>query len=311
MRVAVLCSGTVLQPALEALFSQNLLVGLGVPDRMPEIHMGLEHAARQANIPFVRVGASDIEAQLGEWLGASKPDVVCVMGCPYKIPESVLDVPRLGFFNLHGGALPSYRGPDPVFWQIRNGESLGAITIHRISAELDRGGIARAEAVPIGAEDTYGLYMQRLGAVLPRLLIEFVQQLAVHGNDLPLAAQETAQARYWDRPSQKDLTVDWTGSAASIKALVRACNPLYGGALTAIRGVPIRLLQVSEGVSYDPKGSSPGLVLQASPDEGILVSCGSGQTLFLDIICAEDGFFTGKQMVRIFGVRAGDALSSF
>jgi len=308
MRVAVLCQGTVLQPALAALHSQNLLVGLGVPDRLPEIHLPLEQAARQAGIPFVRVNAAGLEGQLGRWLEESNPDVVCTMGFPHKIPGTLLDKPRLGFFNFHGGPLPQYRGPDPVFWQIKNQEPLGAITVHRIAPELDTGGIAHAEAVPIGPEDTYGLHLQRLGAVLPRLLIELVQQLEIHGNRLPLHEQAPAEARYWKRPGEADLTVDWTSSAASIQALVRACNPVYAGALTLMKGIPVRLLQVTCGSPYGTMEMRPGTMVEAGTDRGILVACGQGQTLFLDIVYAQDGFFTGQQLVRIFGLGAGEQM---
>ena len=308
MRVAVLCQGTVLQPALAALHSQGLLVGLGAPDRLPEINGPLEHAARQAGIPFVRVQAAALEEQLSRWLEESNPDVVCTMGFPHKIPGPMLAMPRLGFFNFHGGALPQYRGPDPVFWQIRNQEPNGAITIHRIAPELDTGGIAHAEAVPLGPEDTYGLHLQRLGAVLPRLVIELVQQLEIHGERLPLSEQPAAGAHYWKRPTEADLTVDWTGAAAAIQALVRACNPTYAGALTLMKGIPVRLLQVTCGMGYTCEEVMPGTMVGASTDTGILVACGQGQTLFLDIVYAQDGFFTGQQLVKLFGLGAGEQM---
>jgi methionyl-tRNA formyltransferase len=308
MRVAVLCQGTVLQPALAALHSQGLLVGLGVPDRLPEINLPLEQAARQAGIPFVRVQATALEEQLSRWLEESNPDVVCTLGFPHKIPGDLLEKPQLGFFNFHGGALPQYRGPDPVFWQIKNQEPFGAITIHRIAPELDTGGIFHAEAVPMGPEETYGLHLQRLGAVLPRLVIELVQQLEIHGGSLPLTEQPAAGAHYWKRPREKDLTVDWTGAAAAIQALVRACNPTYAGALTLMKGIPVRLLQVTGGSPYNNKELTPGTIVEASAGRGILVACGQGQTLFLDIVYAEDGFFTGQQLVRIFGLGAGEQM---
>lgn len=306
MRVAVLCSGAVLQPALQALASQNLLVGLGVPDRMPEMHAGLEQAARQINIPFVYVSSTDIEDQLAGWLEASSPDVVCVMGFPYKIPEHLLQRPRLGFFNLHGGALPRYRGPDPVFWQISNREPAGAITIHRMMSELDTGGIAHAESVPIGPEDTYGLHMQLLGAMLPRVMIEFVQRLAIQGDKLSLTEQPSDDARYWKRPTEVDRTIDWNASSETIAALVRACNPLYAGAMTTLRGIPIRLLQVSDGGKSDMPQQVPGLILGASSEDGIRVACGDGRTLFLDIVYTGDGFYTGQHLVGLLGVRMGE-----
>jgi methionyl-tRNA formyltransferase len=308
MRVAVLCQGTVLQPALAALHSQGLLVGLGVPDRMPEIHLPLEQAARRAGIPFVAVNATGLAGQLSRWLKESNPDVVCTMGFPHKIPATLLEQPQLGFFNFHGGILPQYRGPDPVFWQIKNQEPVGAITIHRVAPELDTGDIAHVEAVPLGPEDTYGLHLQRLGAVLPRVLIELVQQLEIQGHRLPLTEQPTAGAHYWKRPTEADLTVDWSGSPAAIQALVRACNPVYAGAMTLMKGVPVRLLQVADGGPAGSRDLPPGLIVEASPEKGLRVACSQGQTLFLDIIYAQDGFFSGPQLVRIFGLAPGDAL---
>lgn len=310
MRIGVLSSGPVLLPALQALHSQRLLAGIGVPDQVPEANTGLAQAALQAGLPFVTLDAAGIGDQLGAWLEVSNPDVVCVMGFPYRIPAGLLARPRLGFFNLHPGALPRYRGPDPIFWQMRNREANGALTIHRMTAEFDAGAIAHAEAVPIGPEDTYGLHVQRLGAVLPRLMIEFVQRLAIEGEALPLAGQMEGEAQYWKAPTQADLSIDWEAPAGVVSALVRACNPRYGGALTALKGIPIRILEVSDGGAHDTSRAEPGQVIAASPQVGIQVACGGGETLCLDIVYAEDGFFSGRQLARLFGLAAGERLGA-
>ncbi len=311
MRIAVLCHGTVLQPTLEALYSQNLLVGLGVPENMPEVNISLEQTAKKAGIPFIRLPASGLADQLGPWLQQIKADVVCTMGFPEKIPASLLDLPSFGFFNLHGGALPRYRGPDPVFWQIKDRQPSGAITIHRLAPKLDTGGVAHLEAVPIGPDDTYGLHLQRLGAVLPRVLIEFIQRLVIHGHKLPLVEQSAAEAQYQARPTDKDLAVDWAKSAAEIKALVKACNPRYLGASLLLKGIPLRLLQVTKGEDHESNHEfSPGTILEATSANGIRVACGQGETLFLDIIYAEDGFYSGCQLVKLFGLKAGEQMTS-
>jgi len=311
MKVAVFCHGTVLLPTLEALYSQGLLVGLAAPEGSGPIDVDgpLEAAARQAGVPVIRVARPGLAAQLGPWLHEIGPDVACCIGFPRKIPESVLSQPRLGFFNFHGGALPGYRGPDPVFWQIRNQEPYGAIVVHRMTSEIDAGGIAHAEPVPLGPDDTYGLHMQRLGAVLPRIMIELVQQLAIKGETLPLEEQDPASARCYPRPTGADMTIDWCRPAAEIGALVRACNPTYGGALSRLKGVPVRLLQVTATIHGADEGAPPGAIVAASIEEGVRVVCGGGETLCVDIVYGMDGFFTGRQVVKIFGLRPGDRMS--
>lgn len=310
MNVAVLCSGSVLQPTLEALYSQGLLAGVAVPGSGAgeDVNLPLEMALRQAGIPFLRVRMDDLTGQLTPWLGEIAADVVCCMGFPGKIPPELLELPPLGFFNLHGGALPRYRGPDPVFWQIKNREPFGAITIHRMTPKIDGGGIAHTERVVLGPEDTYALHMQRLGGTLPRVMIEFIQQLVIQGDSLPLHTQEAATAPYLPRPTETDRTIDWSQPAAETDALVRACNPISGGAMTILKGIPVRLLEVSPAPPCTDTQTAPGTIIAASAADGIRVVCGQGETLALEIIYASDGFFSGRRLAHIFGLGPGDRL---
>ncbi len=312
MRIAVLCNGAVLQPALEALYSQGLLAGVATPEAAAagDPSLPLEAAIRQAGVPFLRVNKSDLTGQLAPWLREIGADTLCCMGFPRKLPAALLDLPRLGCFNFHGGALPQYRGPDPVFWQIRNREQYGAITIHRMTPEIDGGGVAHTELVPVGPDDTYALHMQRLGAVMPRVAIEFIQQLVLRGDALPLQEQASSSARYLPRPTDADRTIDWSWPAAEIDALVRACNPVYGGALTLLKGIPVRLLEISPAPPCKDSRLPPGTIVSASDEDAIRVVCGQEETLFLELICSNDGFFTGRRLTRIFGLRPGDLLSS-
>ena len=86
-----------------------------------------------------------------------KADTLWVMTYPWKIPTSVLDRMEYGVFNFHYARLPQYRGPNPIFWQIRNRESVGGISVYRMDEGWDTGPMAFFEEVPIYPEDNYGL----------------------------------------------------------------------------------------------------------------------------------------------------------
>ncbi|MFZ4856334.1 MAG: formyltransferase family protein [Desulfuromonadaceae bacterium] len=43
--------------------------------------------------------------------------------------------------NVHPGFLPEYRGVSPVYWQILDGKSIAAISIHRMTPGIDEGDI--------------------------------------------------------------------------------------------------------------------------------------------------------------------------
>lgn len=73
-------------------------------------------------------------------------DVACVACYPHRIPQAILRRPRLGFINLHPSLLPAYRGPSPLFWQLRDGAPAG-VTIHYMDENLDTGPIAAQQVV--------------------------------------------------------------------------------------------------------------------------------------------------------------------
>ena len=81
-------------------------------------------------------------------LTAFAPDVAVVTCFTRRIPPAALAVPRLGFLNLHPSLLPAYRGPQPLFWQLRDGATTGA-TVHYMDEGLDTGDIAAQAAVPL------------------------------------------------------------------------------------------------------------------------------------------------------------------
>jgi len=83
-----------------------------------------------------------------ETLKELQPDLGVIAGT-YILKEKVFEIPHLGSINLHSGKAPEYRGAAPAFWELYNGESHVGITIHKVTARLDSGGILMQELFPI------------------------------------------------------------------------------------------------------------------------------------------------------------------
>src|SRR5690606_5385291 len=99
-----------------------------------------------------------------------------------------------------------------------------------------------------------------------------------------LYEQEERAAQYYSRPSYADLLIDWsTHSAESIAALVRASNPMYGGAKTMFRNGSIQLLEVRPVETPIPSGCNPGTVICADTNEGLHVATADGKALSIAI----------------------------
>ena len=71
-------------------------------------------------IPFERAASVNDPAFL-EHLRQLDPDLVVVVSFGQILKEELLDLPRLGCFNVHASLLPAYRGASPIVSAVLNG----------------------------------------------------------------------------------------------------------------------------------------------------------------------------------------------
>jgi len=179
----------------------------------PYIPVLLKHAndsilsvATIHGIPVILLDRQDT----GERLQPYALDVGIVSCFPHQLQNSLLQIPRLGCYNLHPSLLPQYRGPSPLFWQFRNGESKIGITLHRMVQLIDAGPIVAWEQVPVidGISETD---LKRLCATVGNALIQTLLQQLESGS-LCLTTQDEQQASCHSWPGEEDfhITTEWS-----------------------------------------------------------------------------------------------------
>lgn len=305
LRIAVCADSVVAQPTFEVLLRDGWVAGL-CTTRASDSGKPLRHLAAAAGVPVYEVGRESLSGGLDRWLAALRPDLLLTCAFPYRLPRLVLAVPRLGAFNVHGGKLPEYRGPQPVFWQVANQEPEGAVTVHRMDDALDQGAVVAGMAVPIAPEDTYGLHMVRLAFASVRAVEQLLGGLLQYGADLPVLTQDESRARYHPRPTASELVIRWdTQTGEGIRALVKACNPWHPGAYTTIRGLEMRLVDVTLRPGAGDSGTAPGTILASSPSDGVIVNCRNGSALLVDVVSMDEGILPGKALATL-GISAGE-----
>lgn len=309
MQLAVLLSSFLGLPALHALAARGAVAGVAVPltPQAPTETDQLAQAAAALGLPVRRLARAGLAPALAEWLAALAPAAVLVFAFPWRVPAAVLALPPHGFLNFHFAALPAYRGPEPLFWQIRNGEAAGAVTVHRMEADFDTGPVLLAEPVPIGPADTHGLHRAQLAARGEAVALRLLASLRGDAPALVPQPQDPALARYWPRPTLADVCVRWAAPALAIDQLVRATNPWNRGALATLRGQPLRILSTTPYPTAATGPATPGTVLQADANTGLWVACGQGEAIRLDAVALEEGYFTGYQLAAL-GIGAGEGL---
>lgn len=196
------------------------------------------------------------------------PDLIFSFYFRSIIREEILQIPRLGAFNMHGSLLPKYRGRVPINWAVLQGEKETGVTLHHMVKRADAGDIVDQERVPIGPEDTardvFGKCVKAARLVLERQLDSLTAGTA------PRRSQDESQATTFGGRKPEDGRIDWTQSADQIYNLVRAVTNPYPGAFTFADG---KKLFIWWAKPVPGKGGAPGQVLST---DLLIVAAGSG-----------------------------------
>jgi methionyl-tRNA formyltransferase len=305
MKIVALANHILALPALYYLAENKWLKGVVSIEKAHDYSVQVENLSVNHGVPFLRVGRHELAGKLKSWLEDIRPDVVLVFTFSYRIPESLLAIPRLGFYNFHFGPLPQYRGSDPVFWQIRNGETVGGITVHRMTRDYDAGPILVKHPAAFFPGESYGIHIGRLATTAVAVLRTALEELKTP-EAIVLAPQDEMFAKYYPRPTSLDLCINWEAqSADEIENLVNAANPFYGGAIASFRGKVVKLLEVSPAEVNGVTGKRAGTIVYADMRHGLFVTCSDDRCLRINIVQTTEGVMTGNRMAAL-GVRVGE-----
>lgn len=202
-------------------------------------------------------------------LAKLEPDIMVVAAYGLILPQSVLDIPRVGCLNVHASLLPRWRGAAPIQAAILAGDQETGACLMSMEAGLDTGPVYVSKTVQIGYHETAGELHDRLAAVGAGMLANNIA--AIIDGELDATPQNDERATYAPKIKSSDATLDWNRSAIDLERLVRAYNPTPG-AWFMLDEQRIKVWQARCIAAVD---APPGTVVAAKQD-GIVVSCGDG-----------------------------------
>ena len=197
-------------------------------------------------------------------LAALQPDLMVVVAYGLMIPAQLLDLPRLGCWNIHASLLPRWRGAAPIQRAIEAGDEKTGVCIMQMEVTLDTGPVYHCLTTVIKPSDTAGILHDRLsemGAQALKYCIEMLRK----GELAQPVAQDDTQAIYAKKLSKAEAELDWNQAAEVLQRRVRAFNP-WPVAWCELGGQRLRIWQ-AEVVDNIP-GCSPG---QLAADRQFLI----------------------------------------
>ena len=204
-------------------------------------------------------------------LRALKPDLMVVVAYGLILPQSVLDIPVHGCWNVHASLLPRWRGAAPIQRAIEAGDTRSGVCLMQMEKGLDTGPVLLAQAIDIGPAETGGQLHDRLSELGARVLGDALGLLRAT-IQLPPHPQPEDGATYAHKLDKAEARLDWSLPATALANKVRAFNP-WPMADAMLLGERVR---IHGAVALDEAhGARPGEVLRSGRD-GIDIACGDG-----------------------------------
>ena len=249
----------------------------------------VKEVALAANLPVhqpAKIRAPEVETELRNLA----PDVIVIIAYGQIIPARLLDIPKLGWINLHASLLPKYRGAAPINWAIVNGETKTGNTTMRIDAGMDTGEMLLQQELAIGPDETTPEIAARLAEAGAPLLVETLRGLA--SGTMPGKVQNHGESTLAPILKREDGLIDWALTAGQIYNRMRGFTP-WPGSYTQfrsqtchIRGKPVSKQNEEGGVKTPQREEwEPGTILSAGGS--VLVACGQGSLLELTTVKLE------------------------
>lgn len=142
------------------------------------------------------------------------PDMLLLACLPHVVGRETRETARLGALNLHPSALPRFRGPDPVFWQLRAGMTRAGVTVHVATGAVDAGPVVAQRFLEVRA----GIGAGALTAALVRLGVRALAETLpdIERRIREAVPQDESAATRRPRARSEDFRLDtaWTAERA-------------------------------------------------------------------------------------------------
>lgn len=238
-----------------------------------------------------------------EHIRTLKPDIGVVMAYGQILKKNVLDIPPLGFINLHTSLLPKYRGAAPIQRAIANGDAETGITMMQMDTGMDTGDMLLKRATPIHPDDTAATLHDRLAAMaagmLPGMMVAIRDGLVVR------TPQNHQHATLAPKLTKQEGRILWKHPARKLVNQIRGFDPWPGTYCLYHCSGREQTLKIMEARAVSATlPVPPGTVI--SIDKGPCIACGEG-SLKLKTVKPEGGkTMRGEAFVCGRPIRVGD-----
>jgi len=168
-------------------------------------------AANHAAIPVIDMSqtADEIIGQCAEY----EIDIILMSCYGKRLPDAIINLAAAGCYNMHPSLLPGFRGPEPIFWQMKYAADVG-VSWHLVEHDFDAGDIVVQQPVRLDDGASYNEISSQLAEAGAGLMHQLLADIDT--GELARVAQDDASASYQAYPAAADFVIDTNYSAREI-----------------------------------------------------------------------------------------------
>jgi methionyl-tRNA formyltransferase len=312
-RVVFMGSGAIGLPALRWLAHSSAAILVGVvtqPDKPAGRSQTLsppapKKLAATLGLPILQPAKLRRAEELDR-IAELAPDLIVVMAYGQILPKRLLEMPTLACLNLHASILPRHRGAAPIQASILAGDRSTGLTVMYMAEGLDTGDILLTRSIAIRRRETGGSLHDRLATLGPEALASAFELILSH--TVPRIPQDESKATYAAKLERESGRIDWSQDCWRLDRMVRAMNP-WPGAFTLVRTTEgsAKKLKVHRALPVHRVSGQAGVVDRIG-NRGVLVACGRGALLLLEVQLEGKRRMSAVEFVRGFALPVGTAL---
>lgn len=300
LRIGYFADGPWSHKALEELLSLDFCKVLFIVPRFDTQDPILRKYASQLKIPFLPIEDVNSYGAL-KILEEFNANLFVSMSFNQIIKRQLLDLPSYGFINCHAGALPFYRGRNPLNWALINGEETFGVTVHYIDEGIDTGDIITQIISNISDDDDYRTLLEKAITNCALAIRRAVVEIAF-GTVKRLKQSDICEyGFYCGVRRQGDESVDWSLSSQRIHNFIRALTLPGPGARTSVGDEHWAVLR-SRLLAGAPQYICTAGEVVGKDEHGVFVKTGDSILHLSNVAPVNDDGFLGESVVPKFRI---------
>ena len=296
LRIAYFGSGTFAIAPLDALLNRpedyDVVAVICQPDRTVGRQKQLEacpigQAASHGTFELIKPASVRGNDQFAETLKNLNLDLAIVASYGQILPKNILEIPKLGFLNLHGSILPAWRGASPIQSAILADNKKTGVSLMVMDEKMDHGPVLKTSELELAPHDTHKSLELRLSRLAADLAVDSVKQYALGG--LQAKEQDHEQATFCKILKRDNGLISWKEEKASeIERKLRAYTP-WPGIFTVWNnnGQSIRIKLLRVRIEPETQDLPPGTVIESEDGRPAAVTADGNLIVFLE--CQMEG----------------------